>query len=318
MTPVVNDNFVYCFHRTSSRCVMQTTDFVSVWSEHLDAADIVSRGRVLGYTDLRSESKRSQLLAVLKSNIYSDSAPPTFTRVCSENDDTIRVSVNSAEVRWEFTLRKMSESETAGFFVAMNLQQFGEAGYLRFQISQLQDLLTRKDHYIKFLAENFKQANGARFLQKYRKNNPSSAEAVNPFDLTEWRSKASALFQKKTETLQRQSSSISNLKWNLIRNAITDEWSFADVYNEEESDTTYQEPVLMSSLQPQSKSTSPKKRLRIGIVSTRKKRKTGSSQPQMSSQLLEILSSQLPVLVAEDETELIPSSPIKPNTEDIV
>lgn len=148
-----------------------------VWWDSVDKEQLESRLNAKGFEDLTPENMQ-YLLEVLTTTIESKDI--TF-----KNKDAMFLGlVNDKSVDWEFEFTPHDGKEILCKF---SLQQMSTMSYLSFKYDKLVQLVSHKDHYIKYLTENYKSINGDELIKRYYKNNKNlNHELLNKFDETLW------------------------------------------------------------------------------------------------------------------------------------
>lgn len=147
------------------------------WTESVSNTQLKSRLSSQGFDDITDENIK-YLLNALEKAVEDQQLQLTNT-----NGELIG-KVSNKSVDWEF---KFSGSGSLEILCKYILQQTSTINYLNFKFEKVVQLIEQKDHYIKYLSENYKSINGDELMRKYYKNNPDiDHELLNKFDESVW------------------------------------------------------------------------------------------------------------------------------------
>lgn len=159
------------------------TDFKEVWVEVLSKHEIIQKANSYGIEDTE-DLNLDYLLDELSKGFYEDNSKTllfSFQKTNTCLDDKICIKFNN-DFEWDFLATKQSLSVSISLLSQINFQQFENHNYLKFKNEELVKVIQIKDHYIKYLTENYKAINGDELMKKYMKNNRASSKYANKYD----------------------------------------------------------------------------------------------------------------------------------------
>lgn len=153
-----------------------------VWRQRRSQDEVIKVLNTKGYDDIENDALE-YVMNILIGQIRKGSWE-SVSKTDSQVTITIRHEDKGEGVvfEWMYELLRMEPLDQADFCNQLMMQQLNRVYRLKTRKRKAIEIISLKNHYIRYLTENYKAINGSDVLEKYGKNNSDIIEAIESFE----------------------------------------------------------------------------------------------------------------------------------------